>query len=101
MIPRDVARHSPFNLVSPQAFRGAREPMMNETQFVEAAGVPTQHIRFDFVDRVPPWGPPQTVDRFPTGPSIDLGCASHMEFGGGLKGLNSVDVVINIPTPNS
>src|SRR5580704_12304573 len=74
--------------------------MMNETQFVEAAGIPTQHIRFDFVDRVPPWSPPQTVNRFPTGPSIDLGCASHMEFRGGLKGLNSVDVVINISATN-
>src|ERR1035438_8983645 len=100
MVSRDVACYSALDLVPPQTFRGPRESMVNNTQFVEAVRIPAQHVGLYFIDRVPSWSSPQAVDRLTTGSSVDLRCPSDMEFGSGFKFLNSPKVVIDISAAN-
>lgn len=101
VIPRDVTSHSVLDPVTKQTFLRSRETVMKQMQVGEGIGLPAQHVRFDFIDRVPPGSRPQAADSVPAGTPIDLGCSPNMESRICLELQLSGDIVVDFSAADS
>src|SRR5438876_12010543 len=72
MVAGNIARHAVFHPVAKQPFCRPSETMMKEAELRETGCLPSQHVCFDLINRVPTRGRPQAADCLPAGPSIDL-----------------------------
>ena len=65
--------------VLPGAVRVSGETVMRQLQFSKAVSRPTQHIRLDLIERVPPRCFQQPADAFPAGVAVNLRRAAHVK----------------------
>src|SRR5579864_6857477 len=66
-----------------------------QSQILEGVCLPARHIGFDFVDRVPPWGRPESANFFPASSSVNLCSPSHVEPRVFFKFHRSRDIVMD------
>src|SRR5277367_2091057 len=66
--------------VAEQTLLRSGEAMMKEMQVGEGVGLPSQHVRFDFIDCVPSRSRPEAADCLPAGSFIDFGRSANMEL---------------------
>ena len=73
---------------------------MDEREIFEGPRFPPQHVGFNLVNCVPPRACPQSSDRVPARPSVDLARASNMELGIRLKLKLMAQRVVDSSAPN-
>ena len=74
---------------------------MEQVQVCKRVCLPAQHIRFDFINRVPTWGGPKASNCFPASPPVDLRCTSHMKAWIHFELQRSGNLVMDFPSANA
>src|SRR5436190_5114380 len=79
MVSNYVAAEAVLYCVGPGAGGSPGESVMRDFEFWKSASIPTKHVGFHFVHRVPTGHLIKPSDAFPTSAPINLACAPHME----------------------
>ena len=87
--------------VAEQPFLSPGETMMEKMQFGKRVGLPAQHVRLDFIDRVPSRSGPEAPDCLPSGLFVNLRRTSDMEPRIRLEFQPSRNAMVNLPSADS
>ena len=101
VISTRITHQTVLHQIAHMPVRGSGGAKVDELEVLEAVGFPSQHVRFNLVNRVPSCSRPQSPDRVPASPSVDLGCSSDVKPGIHFELKLAAQIVINLPTPNS
>jgi hypothetical protein len=100
MIPARITRQTVLHQIAHMSARGSGKAKMEEREIFESPGFPSQHVGFNLVNRVPSRACPQSSDRVPARPSVNLARASDMEPGIRLELKLMAQIVVDSSASN-
>src|SRR5208337_5562035 len=100
MVSTGIAHHTVLHAIAQRSLRGSGGAEMDEREILEATRLPSQHVRFNLVNRVPPGAHPKSPDRVPARPSVNLGRSSDMEPGIRLEFKPMLQSVVDFSASN-
>ena len=101
VISTRITHQTVLHQIAHVSVRGSGRAKVDELEVLEAVGFPSQHVRFNFVNRVPPRARPQSPNRVPASPSVDFGCSSDMEPGIRFELKLVAQIMVDFSTSNT
>src|ERR1035437_4830968 len=97
MIAGDVISAAVLDPISPGTVGGAGGLELKHAQVRKGAGLPTEHVRFHFIERVPAGGTDEATDGVPGGSAVNLCRAADMKrrVTGRVFDRGAVDPAVN------